>query len=161
MSHIEEMMKAIWIGIENLADCKVVTLDSPAPRGAEMEKMKMTTKIERKFFDAFGIKPKKVKPIICNKNQENIPCEFCIEQHGKCRAQINLYPKITDCILLELICLLNFNTKSKDIVTLKEKILTELCDILSYIRQHFPQPDTDIEIYTQVRALFGLGSEEK
>lgn len=63
----------------------------------------MTNETEKKFFDAFGIKPKRVRPFYYNKNQKYIPCEFYIESHGKCLSQKEIFPEITDGILLELI----------------------------------------------------------
>lgn len=63
----------------------------------------MTNETEKKFFDAFGIKAKRVRPFYCNKNRKNRPCEICIEEHGKCLSQKELYPEITDRILLKLI----------------------------------------------------------
>lgn len=63
----------------------------------------MTNETEKEFFDAFGIKPKRVRPFYFNKNQKYIPCEFYMESHGKCLSQKELYPEITDRILLELI----------------------------------------------------------
>lgn len=63
----------------------------------------MTTETEKEFFDAFGIKAKTVRLFYCNKKRKNIPCEFCIEEHGKCLSQKEIFPEITDGILLELI----------------------------------------------------------
>ena len=56
----------------------------------------MTTEIEKKFFDAFGIKHK------CSNNQESTcPAKDC----NSC--MYNVEPTITDRILLELICIVN------------------------------------------------------
>lgn len=132
----------------------------------------MTTEIEKEFLDAFGIKAKRVRPFYCNKNQKNIPCEFCIEEHGKCLSQREIYPEITDRILLELIEIIikrdldvlklykfkgsyhgQFDTNNDAYFanyqqnTFKDLIL-HICEQNSKI------------FYHQVRELFGEGEEE-
>lgn len=69
--------------------------------------------------------------------------------------------EITDRILLELICLLDFDTRCDNVETLKEKVLTDLHSLLSYMRQVHHIPDKENDIYKQVRALFGLESEAR
>lgn len=66
---------------------------------------------------------------------------------------------ITDRILLELICLLDFDTRCDNVETLKEKVLTDLRSLLSYMRQVHHIPDKENDIYKKVRAVFGLESE--
>lgn len=128
----------------------------------------MTTEIEKKFFDAFGIKAKRVRPFYCNKNQENIPCEFCIEKHGKCISQEEIYPTITDRILLALIEIIikrdfdtlklykvngsyhgQFDTDIDNYFVNYQK--NSLKDLILGICQH----NSKI-FYSEVRALFGV-----
>lgn len=62
----------------------------------------MTSELEKNFFDTFGIEPKSY--LVCTSCWDCIdaqPCEQC--HYGKLIE--NEYPKITDRILLELICL--------------------------------------------------------
>lgn len=142
----------------------------------------MTSDLEKKFFDAYGIEcnisfhqqfncaqiPRgleiykkreelaktgriKIWHKMLNPRPEN-DCIYWGEYH---------YPAITDRILLELICLLDFNTRCGNVETLKEKILTHLRGLLSYMRQVHHIPDKENDIYNKVRAVFGLESEEK
>lgn len=104
----------------------------------------MTNEIEKEFFDAFGIEAKKVRPFYCNKNQKNIPCEFCIERHGKCLSQREIYPEITDHILLELIVINNENAPAIG-DTLEELKNQVLFWCISY----------KYKIYHKVRNIFG------
>lgn len=58
------------------------------------------TEIEKQFFDTFGIEPI-TKNISCSE------CEFNLEECGCFYGNRQIYPQITDRILLELICLHN------------------------------------------------------
>ena len=63
----------------------------------------MITDIEKQFFETFGIKPRAY--LLCTSCWDCIdaqPCEQC--HYGKLIE--DEYPKITDRILLELICIL-------------------------------------------------------
>lgn len=40
------------------------------------------TNLSKELCEICGIEPKRVRPFLCDKNKENIPCEFCIEKHG-------------------------------------------------------------------------------
>lgn len=101
----------------------------------------MTSELEKNFFDAFGIEPQQ---------------------------------EITDRILLELLCIANrvSTTISETIDELKEETLQtliEMQEILSDEECLFPmaywarkkKEKEKEETYTQVRAVFGLESEEK
>lgn len=70
----------------------------------------MTTEIERTFFDTFEIKPKSVKRTLKlamqGYDESDLPED--LKQFISSQAQVyNVYPEITDRILLELICILN------------------------------------------------------
>ena len=69
----------------------------------------MTTEIERTFFDTFEIKPKSVKRTLKlaaqGYDESDLPED--LKQFISSQAQVyNVYPQITDRILLELICIL-------------------------------------------------------
>lgn len=59
----------------------------------------MSNKLEKQFFDTFGIEPL-IKNIPCSE------CEFNLEECGCFYCNREVYPQITDHILLELICIL-------------------------------------------------------
>lgn len=105
----------------------------------------MTTEMERKFLEAFGIEPKKVE-ISCNE------CASRMEECGCFDCEKEIYPEITDHILLELICIESRINKAHntygDVENLKEHILVGL-------------ENNKEKIYNEVRAVFGLESEEK
>ena len=76
----------------------------------------MTNKIEKQFFDTFGIEPS-TKYDYCWKSKKN---------------KDKLYPQITDRILLELICIAHTSPVitfvSRDVRSLKEEVLMVLCN---------------------------------
>ena len=82
----------------------------------------MTTDLDKQFFETFGIEPKLNRPCeqllqnkYCNENSGSRdtyfdPYPYCVgfENCTKdYKERVWVYPKITDRILLELICLLN------------------------------------------------------
>lgn len=106
----------------------------------------MTNEIEKKFFDAFGIKPEHYEYCYheCRIPElANIPCDKKDCPHY--RIDID-YPAITDRILLELICIESQVNKAhniySDVENLKEHILVGL--------RLFTE-----KCYHQVRELFG------
>lgn len=103
--------------------------------------------IERKFFEAFGIEP-----------------IFDNTENGK---RYRAYPKITDRILLELICLRNkfsilefgrgIQLNKTNVNSLKDEILEDAI-IFPRIMLNTSRKE---RYYHEVRAVFGLESEEK
>lgn len=97
------------------------------------------TEIEEKFYKVFGIEP------IEKPSFGDIECDECI--HEDCdNCGWAIYPKITDRILLELICVLgtihlNIILKGKTIKEIKEFVLNDCIIYESFIGQ-------------QVKALF-------
>ena len=93
------------------------------------------SEIEKQFFDKFGIKPKSY--LVCTSGWDCIdaqPCEQC--HYGKLIE--DEYPKITDRILLELICILTchylderepYEIISINMEQLKQQILNDICNI--------------------------------
>ena len=70
----------------------------------------MTNELERTFFDTFEIEPKSVKRTLKlamqGYDESDLPED--LKQFISSQAQVyNVYPEITDRILLELICILN------------------------------------------------------
>ena len=114
----------------------------------------MTNEIEKQFFDTFEIEPKSVKRTLKlamqGYDESDLPED--LKQFISSQAQVyNVYPQITDRILLELICICNstyingytnyFMATGKTKEELKEEILKK-CITLSKDIKH------------QVRALF-------
>lgn len=124
----------------------------------------MTSELEKKFYETFGIERK-----CCNNyEKETCPEKICTG------CDYNDYPKITDRILLKLICIANrvATTMSETIDELKEETLQTLIEtqeILSdeegiFTMAHWARKEKEKEkeeTYTQVRAVFGPESEEK
>lgn len=95
----------------------------------------MITDIEKQFFETFGIKPRSY--LLCTSCWDCIdaqPCEQC--HYGKLIE--DEYPKITDRILLELICILTcyylderepYEIISINIEQLKQQVLSDIIRI--------------------------------
>lgn len=114
----------------------------------------MTNEIEKAFFDAFGIKPEKVE-ISCNE------CGSLMEECGCFDCEKEIYPEITDRILLKLICLLvahYWKTKEHYYLTalddeyLRKEILSDAC----YVIDGMFAREKEADFINQVRALFGV-----
>lgn len=109
-----------------------------------IERIVMTSKLEKQFFDTFDIQYEFCSDICLN------PCKF---QCNDCEFRTERYPQITDSILLELICILATYLKNiecchlviaDNIETLKRHTLN---DCMDYVK----------DIKHQVRTLFGEG----
>ena len=97
----------------------------------------MITDIEKQFFETFGIKPRSY--LLCTSCWDCIdaqPCEQC--HYGKLIE--DEYPKITDRILLELICILTchylderepYEITSINMEQLKQQVLSDIIRIAS------------------------------
>ena len=120
----------------------------------------MITDIEKQFFETFGIKPRSY--LLCTSCWDCIdaqPCEQC--HYGKLIE--DEYPKITDRILLELICILSgwrqycisyYVIDAVNINTLKSDILRDCICMLHWYE--FNESSKDIK--QKVQTLF---KEEK
>ena len=101
---------------------------------------KMTTNLEKQFFDTFGIEPIIYcsKPILDCDAKKSVTCTKDCEYYSGI-----LYPQITDRILLELICILTrwhlderepYEIMSINIEQLKNQILSNSLYIAKYAK---------------------------
>ena len=109
----------------------------------------MTNELEKQFFDTFGIEPKKqcyywdcpysTGNIVNDTPMNERDCNSCKNPDKE------IYPQITDRILLELIIILGIicTIFDKNVDDLKENVLKNLIELSG--RYH---------IYNQVRTLF-------
>ena len=113
----------------------------------EIRRTTMTTKLEKQFFDTFGIEPMEIPSREYDSNGEI--CSYYVE-----------YPQITDRILLELICLLNTITHPDLGDVYVEKLKTTV------LQEYLKMFDSDLweneekakkEFIEQVQALFEEG----
>ena len=111
--------------------------------------------IEEEFFKTFGIEQ------ICPNFRDNDQwCEECVADYlvgDGCNYSVKHFPKITDRILLELICILNTVTIPDlgdiNYVRLKMQILQECIDALTKVDWENREP-TKEEFIEDVRSLF-------
>ena len=134
----------------------------------------MTNDLEKQFFSTFGIEAKYEDACTVEDkywNNEELANEYgTFDQYMNCKCgnqencttecscayQKEVYPQITDRILLELICILNsvsVEFKSECIEDLKREILGETIILL----EHAPNEETAKFIKHQVRTLFEEG----
>ena len=113
--------------------------------------------IDKQFFDTFGIKPEK-GCVAYDKFTEEEADAICNDKCAECLYLDNVYSKITDHILLELICIYNqyshhltIHSTKKEF--LKNDILEYMIDIINYFYEH--EMGEYSELKQQVRTLFG------
>lgn len=131
----------------------------------------MTTDLEIRFFETFGIKPKKTRHS-CNsfweKGIEDCPlkkCDICTYKH----ETLEVYPEITDSVLLSLIkiickeniiSLTRMKNGSKEWAVYfgldKNSIFYEK-SFKDVILKGFIEYSNDIDIYRRVQGLFKEG----
>lgn len=116
----------------------------------------MTTNIEQKFFEVFGIEKKLETKALCLIN-ELATCEQCVYyKNGKCKSK-KQYTQITSDILLGLICILSSKVFYKielsvvDREDLKECLLQESIDIFKRPHIHYKKRE---KIKKLVQSLF-------
>ena len=119
----------------------------------------MTNKLEKTFFDTFGIEPKyKTCVFKYCKNKKEYDCENCNDREWH-------YPQISDNILLELIVIIMLHEDlygfPRNIKDLKENVLKQLIQIyqsfsvsISYDGEY---QQTAEQIKHQVHTLFEEG----
>ena len=105
--------------------------------------------IDKQFFDTFGIKPKKGCTAYDKFTEEEADA-ICNDKCAECSYLDDVYPQITDHILLELLVIMTRYTDIIDgfdnVQELKEFVLKELIYSLT-------QQECDI-VKQQVRTLF-------
>ncbi len=119
----------------------------------------MANELEKQFFDTLGIRPREVK--IC-RNTKHCPKKYklCNDNCKHWQVIRTDYPQITDCILLELICIRNqylhpliiFSTKKE---FLKNDILEYTIDAINYFHKY--EMGKYSKLKHQVRTLFKEG----
>ena len=109
----------------------------------------MTNELEKQFFDTFGIKPKKGCTAYDKFTEEEADI-ICNDKCAECSYLDDVYPQITDHILLELLCIAHTSPVitfvSRDVKSLKEEVLMVLCNWVN-----------SRDIKQQVRTLFEEG----
>lgn len=115
----------------------------------------MTNEIEKIFFDTFGIGPREFKSYDINSFcYEGQVCDSSCPHYRTYKID---YPKITDHILLELICIHNQYSHPLTIYSIKKEffkkyILECMIDIINYFYEH--EMGEYSELTQQVRKLF-------
>lgn len=106
----------------------------------------MISELEKQFFAKFGIEPKKGCTAYDKFTEEEADA-ICSDKCAECSYLDDVYPKITDHILLELLCIAHTSPVitfvSRDVKSLKEEVLMVLCNWIN-----------NRNIKQQVRALF-------
>jgi len=115
----------------------------------------MTTELEKQFFDAFGIEPRKVK-ICTNTNHCSWKYKLCNDDCKHWKVVRTEYPQITDKHYLELIVLHNIYLETKlyhlEVKSLKEEILQDL--IYEQQLREIKKDDVSDNLKHQVQAIF-------
>ena len=87
--------------------------------------------IDKQFFDTFGIKPEKGCTAYDKFTEEEADA-ICNDKCAECSYLDDVYPQITDRILLNLICIAHTSPVitfvSRDVKSLKEEVLMVLCN---------------------------------
>lgn len=131
----------------------------------------MIDKLERYFFDTFGIEPTNMCKYakygyegtegtwyFCNKNQKEC---WTYPSDTTCKDRMTSYPEITDHILLELMCIAlqqycnysgNINIKN-----IKKKTLRVLLRHKNYLKEIYTHSGSHNSFVKKVRAVFKKG----
>ena len=118
----------------------------------------MTTEIEKTFFETFGIKPKKGCTAYDKFTEEEADV-ICNDKCAECSYLDDVYPQITDYILLELICFLSewrtylhssYTIKANNTLNLKQDVLKDFLELFKWYE--FKKCEKGIK--PQIQALF-------
>lgn len=115
--------------------------------------------IDKQFFDTFGIKPKKGCTAYDKFTEEEADA-ICNDKCAECSYLDDVYPKITDYILLELICIANQYEHlpiSINIKNIQEQTLRILIKAKKYLKDIYLHQDCHNGLVRKVRALFEEG----
>lgn len=114
--------------------------------------------IDKQFFDTFGIKPEKGCTAY-DKFTEEEADTICNDKCAECSYLDDVYPKITDHILLELICILSewrtylhssYTIKANNTLNLKQDVLKDFLELFKWYE--FKKCEKDIK--QEIQALF-------
>ena len=116
----------------------------------------MTNELDKQFLNTFRVEPKKGCTAYDKFTEEEADV-ICNDKCAECSYLDDVYPQITDHILLELICLLadlydsnsyGYPLLSKDINELKDDVLDDLMDAID-VENDYPEGYAN-----KVRTLF-------
>lgn len=116
----------------------------------------MTNELEKRFFNEFEIKPKKGCTAYYKFTEEEADV-ICNDKCAECSYLDDVYPQITDRILLNLICIANeyldYPT-STNIKNIQARTLRMLLKVKKYFKDTYSSQDWYNELAKKVRKLF-------
>lgn len=117
----------------------------------------MTSELEQKFYDTFGI-----EPLSQWHKCKDFNCIYC-DEYEFCSRREFIYPRITSDILLKLICILNdyegIDVKAITVGELKEELLSQCIEYFSYYPTSFKENADLCKLHNQIQQLFKGVSE--
>lgn len=112
--------------------------------------------IDKQFFDTFGIKPKKGCTAYDKFTEEEADA-ICNDKCAECSYLDDVYPQITDHILLNLICIANeyldYPT-STNIKNIQAQTLRILIKVKKYLKDTYSHQGCHNSLVRKVRKLF-------
>ena len=117
----------------------------------------MISELERQFFDKFGIEPKKGCTAYDKFTEEEADA-ICNDKCAECSYLDDVYPPITDSILLELICILSewrtylhssYTIKANNTLNLKQDVLKDFLELFKWYE--FKKCEKGIKQHIQAR----------
>ena len=116
----------------------------------------MINKLEKQFFQRFGIEPKKGCTAYDKFTEEEADV-ICNDKCAECTYFDDVYPQITDRILLNLICIANeyqdYPT-STNIKNIQARTLRMLLKVKKYLKDTYSSQDWHNDLVRKVRKLF-------
>lgn len=116
----------------------------------------MSNELEKKFFDTFGIEPQKGCTAYDKFTEEEADA-ICDDKCAECTYLDDVYPQITDRILLNLICIANeyldYPT-STNIKNIQARTLRMLLKTKKYLKDTYSRQDWHNDLVRKVRTLF-------
>ena len=116
----------------------------------------MISELEKQFFQHFGIEPKKGWTAY-NKFTEEEADVICNDKCAECTYLDDVYPQITDRILLNLICITNEYQNypiSTNIKNIQARTLRILLKVKKHLKDVYTCQDWHNELVRKVRKLF-------
>lgn len=116
----------------------------------------MTNELEKKFFNTFGIEPKKGCTAYDRFAEEEADA-ICNDKCAECLYLDDVYPQITDRILLNLICIANEYLDyltSTNIKNIQARTLRMLLKTKKYLKDTYSSQDWHNVLVRKVRTLF-------